>query len=332
MYKNTLVLFFLEAAKIVLYIILILSIIKGKIAVSLLISYFENLGECSRTIASSYMSIMEESISFYRILDIINYDGNKITFGSQNIDLIKGKIELKNVFFKLTNDFSLSNISFKVNQNELTAIVGPLGSGKTTIFNLILRFYKPSKGEILLDDINILDYAKDIYSSNVSVVNQKAFLFNMSIKDNLSLIEKSFKKQVEVCKKVGIHNFIMSLKDGYNTILENDGKNISGGQKQLLSLARALLTNAEVILFDEITSSLDPKTTNEVIKLLHQLKKDHTIIVITHNKDLMCKADKIIVLNKGKVVGIGIHNDLIEKNKVYKKLYQNGINYICSKT
>ena len=142
----------------------------------------------------------------------------------------------------------------------------------------------------------------------------------MSIRANLSLIDSNKKRQIDACKRVGIHDFIMSLPDGYSTILKDDATNMSGGQKQLLSLARALLTSSEIILLDEVTSSLDPYTTDKIIKLLDDLKTDHTIITITHNKDLMRKADKLIVLNNGKVECIGKNDDLIKTNNFYKQL------------
>lgn len=141
----------------------------------------------------------------------------------------------------------------------------------------------------------------------------------MSIRANLSLIDSNKKRQIDACKKVGIHDFIMSLPDGYNTILKEDATNISGGQKQLLSLARALLTTSEIILLDEVTSSLDPNTTNKIINLLDDLKSDHTLI-ITHNKNLMKITDKLIVLNNGKIECIDKHDELIKNNDIYKKL------------
>lgn len=142
----------------------------------------------------------------------------------------------------------------------------------------------------------------------------------MSIRANLSLIDSNRKRQIDACKRVGIHDFIMSLPDGYNSILKEGATNISGGQKQLLSLARALLTTSEIILLDEVTSSLDPNTTNKIVNLLDDLKSDHTLIIITHNKDLMKAADSLIVLNNGKIEGVGKHDELIKNNDIYKQL------------
>ena len=142
----------------------------------------------------------------------------------------------------------------------------------------------------------------------------------MSIRQNLSLVDPNHKRQEEACKRVGIHDIIMNLKEGYNTILTENGSELSIGEKQLLSLARTLLSKAEVLLFDEITSSLDSKTTTHIASLLKELKKDHTIIMITHKPEMMRASDNIIVLSHGMIVGCGTHHELVKKNEYYKKL------------
>ena len=322
--RKTLVGLVIDFGKIILYFIMLILLIKGKIQIAmflLLISYYDKTKESINDIMEFDVSIMEESVSLYRIKQIINYkDSILVVDGTIHNDDIIGNVEFKNVSFKYDKLKVLKNISFTAKPNQITAIVGKTGSGKTTIFNLLLRMYKVNSGQILIDGLNIYDYSRDVFNSNISIVNQKTFIFNMSIRANLSLIDSNKKRQIDACKRVGIHDFIMSLPDGYSTILKEDATNISGGQKQLLSLARALLTSSEIILLDEVTSSLDPNTTNKIINLLDDLKTDHTIIVITHNKDLMRRADKLIVLNNGKIECIGNNNDLIKKNKVYKQL------------
>lgn len=322
--RKTLVGLVIDFGKIILYFIVLVLLIKGKIQIAmflLLISYYDKTKESINDIMEFDVSIMEESVSLYRINQIVNYkDSNLVLDGIVNNDDIAGYVEFKNVSFKYSRLQVLKNVSFTAKPNQITAIVGKTGSGKTTLFNLLLRMYRVNDGKILIDRINIYDYSRDVFNSNVSIVNQKTFIFNMSIRANLSLIDSNKKRQIDACKRVGIHDFIMSLPDGYSTILKEDATNISGGQKQLLSLARALLTSSEIILLDEVTSSLDPNTTNKIINLLDDLKTDHTIIVITHNKDLMRRADKLVVLNNGKVECIGNNNDLIKKNKVYKQL------------
>lgn len=323
--RKTLVGLIIDFGKILLYFMLIIEVAQNKISIAifiLLISYYDKAESSINDIVNFDISIMEESVSLYRINEIINYQNNNpILSGIIDNDNIAGFVEFKNVSFKYENLPILKNISFTAYPNQVTTIVGASGSGKTTIFNLLLRLYKVNNGKILIDNLNIYDYTKDIYNKNITIVNQKTFIFNMSIRANLSLIDSNKKRQIDACKRVGIHEFIESLPDGYNTILKEDAANISGGQKQLISLARALLTTSEIILLDEVTSALDPNTTNKIIKLLDDLKTDHTIIVITHNKDLMKSSDRLIVLNNGKIDSIGKHKDLIHESKTYINLH-----------
>lgn len=142
----------------------------------------------------------------------------------------------------------------------------------------------------------------------------------MSIRENLSLVDSNHENQIAACKRAGIHDYIMSLKDGYNTKLVSDAENISSGQKQLIALARTLLSKSEVLLFDEVTSSLDMNTSKQIINILKDLKQDHTILMITHKPQLMKMADEIIVIDKGRLVGKGKHKELIENNKYYQIL------------
>ena len=320
--RKTIVDLIIDLGKIVLFIILIFLLIKGNIQLAmflLLISYYDKTKESINDIMTFDASIMEEAVSLYRINGIINYQNDyEMLDGTVNKDDIKGLVEFKNVSFKYKQEVTLKNVSFVANPKQVTAIVGKTGAGKSTIFNLLLKRYKAYSGKILIDNIDIYEYSKDV--SNISVVSQKNFIFNMSIRDNLSLIDDNKKRQIDVCKRAQIHDFIMSLPNGYNTILNEDAINISGGQKQLLSLARALLSNCEIILLDEVTSSLDASMVKHIIKLLDNLKKDHTVIVITHDKELMKISDKLIVLKGGKIDSIGKHDDLIINSKIYRDL------------
>ena len=243
-----------------------------------------------------------------------------LDFGDNNNDDISGKIVFKNVSFTYDRQQVMKNVSFEIKPNSFVAIVGKSGSGKSTIFRLLLRLYKANKGHILLDNENIYDYTKEVYSSNVAIVTQKPFIFDMSIRENLSLVDSNRENQIEACKRAGIHDYITSLKDGYNTKLIGDAENISSGQKQLIALARTLLSKSEVLLFDEVTSSLDMNTSKQIINILKDLKKDHTILMITHKPQLMKMADEIIVIDNGRLVGQGNHKELIENNKYYQIL------------
>lgn len=332
--RSSLLPFIIHFGKITLYLILVYFVLNGKYEVNLLlllISYFENIMTNTKELMGYSRQIREWSISITRINNILNYSSRQqITFGLNENDYINGVVEFKNVKFsyKSKNKGNIENINFVAEPNKITALVGHSGSGKTTITNLIFRKYKIDSGEILIDNVNIYDYSSNVYSTNVVGVNQSPFIFNMSIRKNLSLIDSNVNNQIEACKRVGIHDYIMSLPKGYNTILTENATNFSGGQKQLLAIARTLLSKAEILIFDEVTSSLDTLLVEKIKDIFENLKLDHTIIIITHKKDVMKIADKIIVLNKGRIVGQGSHEELMKDNAYYIDLQTN--NYSSS--
>ena len=315
--------FITYAFRYLIYLYMIYLMSAGKADVStmvLLISYHENIVTYVNKMIESSAKIREANTSVERIKAILDYNSEKINFGDVEIDDIYGCVEYKNVSLKVKDDYVLRNLSFKVKRNEVVAIVGEPGAGKTMLINLLLRLFKPTRGKITIDDTDIFDYTKQGYSNVVGVVNQKPFIFNMSIRKNLDFVDPDIKHQIEACKKVGIHDFIDSLPNGYNTVLRENGSNVSGGQKQMISIARTLLTNAEIIVFDDITTSLDPDSAKVVPKIVEKLKKDHTIIMITKKPDLMKEADRIIVLDKGKIVDTGTHSQLLKRSDIYKAL------------
>ena len=277
--------------KIVIYLILIYLILNGRYDVAtlvLVVGYYENIENEFERLSDKLDNVSSFSIMLDRIYKILNYKtNNMLSFGDNDNDYIKGKINFKNVSFTYEKQVVLKNVSFEIKPQSFTAIVGKSGSGKSTIFRLLLRLYKADKGTILLDDESIYDYTREVYSSNVSIVTQKPFIFDMSIRENFNLVDSNHSHQIEACKRVGIHDYIMSLKDGYNTKLVADAENISNGQKQLIALARTLLSKSEVLLFDEVTSSLDINTSKHVMEILKDLKRDHTILMITHKPELM---------------------------------------------
>lgn len=311
-------------SKVITYIIVIIGIAKGNMSVGMLvlvIGYIDRIESENTSVFERINKICNSSVRIDRLYNVMYYDNkNMLEFGKNTTDDILGDITFDNVSFTYDNNLILDNVSFDIESNSLTAIVGKSGSGKSTIFRLLLRLYKLDKGNIYIDGTSIYDYSKEIYSSNVSISTQKPFIFNMSIRENLNLVDSNKEKQIEACKRVGIHNFIMTLPNGYNTILKEDATDISGGQKQLIALARTLLSKSEILLFDEVTASLDPNTAKQVIKVLKDLKKDHTVIMITHKPQLMKIADEILVIDHGKLVGKGKHKELIENNKYYQIL------------
>lgn len=310
--------------KFLLYLTLLVFMVTMNLKIEiviLIIGYYDQLTDALDEMLISYEEIEEYYVSVERVSEVLTYQDDLTTlFGNYEGDTIYGSIVFKNVSYKYNSKYILDNISFEIKPNTLTAIVGDSGSGKTSILNLMLRFYKLNGGEIFLDGRNIYDYSSSIYASNITLVKQSPFIYNMSIDNNLKLVNSNKKRIREVCKEVGIDEFIMSLKKGYKTVLNQNARNISGGQKQLLAIARALLTEAEVLLMDDVTSSLDPKTTNQIIKLLQDLIETHTIIVTTNREDLINVASQIIYLHNGKAKVYKSLEELKEKTNYESKV------------
>lgn len=316
--------FIVYIGKILLYIFLAYLVINGKMALDklvLLISYFEMTITCTDSMLDNLLNLSNYGVRVSRIKTILDYTPQKsFDFGDIDNDYINGVVEFKNVCFSIKNKSILNKVSFKIYPNEINAIVGHSGSGKTSIVNLLYRLNHIKSGEILIDDESIYNYSNDVYFSNVSGVYQKPFIFEMSIRDNLSLIDPNVKNQVESCKRVGIHDFIEGLPRGYNTVIAEDAHLLSEGQKQLLVIARTLLSKAEILIFDEVTSNIDPENTKRIADILMDLKNDHTIIMITHKPEMMMIADRIIVLDKGNVVAKGLNGDVYTKCELYRDL------------
>lgn len=313
-----------ELGKVGLYVVMLIYVFQGKFTIDkiiLIIGYYDLMIYDVEYLSNCFQNLKTNEVAVDRVGEVINYQRNQhLSFGENEQDDIFGVVKFSKVYFGYKDVKTLRNVSLTFEQNKVSAIVGKSGSGKSTILNLLLRLYQPEKGEITLDGIPIQDYSKAVYFSNVSVVNQRPFVFHMTIQQNLSLVDPNKQRQIDACKRVGIHDIIMNLPKGYSTVLTENGSELSAGEKQLLSLARTLLSKAEVLLFDEITSALDAKTTKHIASLLADLKKDHTIIMITHKPEMMEKADQIAVLHKGKIVGVGDHKSLLKENEYYQQL------------
>ena len=313
----------LSSGRILVYVITAGLILKGEYGIATLvlaIGYYENILDNYDFATDTIHQLSECAVAVNRVHKLLNYKvPHPLKFGENNTDDIKGRVRFDKVSFTYGRKPLMRNVSFTIEPHSLTGIVGKSGSGKSTIFRLLLRLYKPTKGRITVDGVNINDYTHEIYASNVSIVTQKPFVFDMSIRENLSLVEPNVEKQIEACKVAGIHDTIMRLENGYDTKLISDGQNLSAGQKQLLSLARTLLSRSEVLLFDEVTSALDADTTKQIVKVLQELKKTHTVLVVTHKPEIMRKMDDILVIDGGRLVGRGTPKNLLH-NKYYKLL------------
>lgn len=297
---------------------------KGAIEVDILIllyTYHQQITDYTRDFTDATVDIRLAHAAVRRVTSILNYHPSKaLEYGDLSLDHINGSIRFKNVSLTLNNHKILKNLSFKIKPHEFVAIVGYPGSGKTKLFDLILRINKPTHGTIFLDDINIYEFTKEVYTSNVAVANQVPFIFNTSIRKNLNLVDTNIENQIKACKIAGIHDFIETLPMGYNTILRENANNISGGQRQMISIARTILTDAEVLLLDDVTTSLDPDTAELVPNLINRIREKRTVVMITKKPDLMKLADRIIVLDHGKISDIGTHEKLLERSPLYRSL------------
>ncbi len=300
---------------------------------SIIENYLWRIDEVVESLSDFGVSFNKVSVSLKRIDEILN---NKLyqdeNFGEINLDKVEGNIEFKNVKFKYKNDedFTLKGLNLKLDTNKKIAIVGKSGNGKSTLFNLLLRYFDTTTGTITLDGINIEELTEDCLRNNISIIRQSPFLFNLSIIDNFKLVKENITLDEirKVCKKAYIDEYIMSLPNGYETIIGEGGVNLSGGQKQRLAIARTLLLNTKIILFDEATSALDNESQKYIKKTIDNLVENHTIIIVAHRLSTIIDADEINVIDKGKLVGTGTHNELLKNNKVYKSLYDTESNNI----
>lgn len=246
--------------------------------------------------------------------EIIDKDGKDVPL--KNTD-----IEFQNVTFSYDTSPILKNVSFLIPQGSTTAIVGPSGSGKTTICNLIARFYDVDSGKILVGGENVRYMTCDCLLRNISMVFQKVYLFHDTIENNIRFgnPQATQKEIIEAAKKARCHDFIMSLPDGYKTVIGEGGSTLSGGEKQRISIARAILKDAKIVILDEATASIDPENEHLIQQAISELTVGKTVIVIAHRLATIENADQILVVDAGSIVQKGTHNELILQNGLYKR-------------
>lgn len=237
---------------------------------------------------------------------------------------VKGIVELRNISFGYTdNETIIHDLSLFAAQGKTVAIVGPTGAGKTTLINLLMRFYDVNSGEILLDDNNIHNITRNSLRSSYAMVLQDTWLFNGTIFENIRYGKEDATKEqvIEASKAANIHNFIMSLPKGYDTILTDEGTNISKGQKQMLTIARAMLLDANMLILDEATSNVDTRTEMLIQDAMAKLMKEKTCFIIAHRLSTIRNADYILVVKDGNIVEQGNHDELMNKDGFYKQIY-----------
>lgn len=279
-----------------------------------------------RQIADRFNNIQRGLVGAERVLGIMDERSNIMpNEGSIKKEYVEGEIEFKNVRFSYDEKQEvLKGIDFKVNPGETVAIVGATGAGKSTIISLITRFYDINEGEILLDDIDIRDYELYHLRSQIGVVLQDVFLFHGTIFENLTLGDENITlEQIKkIAQEIEVDDFIESLPGGYHFVVSERGSSISLGQRQLLSFLRAYLSNPKILILDEATSSIDHESEKLIQKATEKITKNRTSIIIAHRLSTIEKADKIIVMDQGKIVEEGSHEELLQKEGYYSLLYK----------
>ena len=273
-------------------------------------------------ITTNYNELKQGQASLRRLNEITN-NQDEIATSSRGLipNKIDGKISFKNVFFSYTKDNEvIEDISLEIDNGKIIALVGPSGAGKSTIFSLILKFIEPNHGSIFIDDYNLNQIDINYLRRLIGIVPQKTFIFSGTIAEAIRFGRPANKEKiVKAAKIANAHGFIEELPDGYETLIEERGNNLSGGQLQRISIARALLGDPTILLLDEATSALDAEAEESVQKGLKQAMKNRTVLVIAHRLSTIQKADKIAVLEKGKICELGNHNELINRNGRYKE-------------
>ncbi len=304
-------------------------IINGELEVAIMLiilEYRERIMSISFNFENFFDFLKTFNLSAEKIFDILEGDKfPKEKFGTKKLTKVEGEIEFKNVTFQYENDQEvLRDISFKIKPNETVSFVGKSGSGKSTIFNLIAGLYYPKSGSVLIDGNSITDLDKDSIRGNLSIISQNPYIFNMSIRDNLKIIKEDITEEemINACKMACLHDFIMTLKYGYDTVVGEGGVTLSGGQKQRLAIARALILKTEIILFDEATSALDNEIQAEIQKSIQNMQGEYTILIIAHRLSTVINSDRILLIDEGKVIDEGTHEELLARSKKYQNLYE----------
>lgn len=301
--------------------------IKGKITVGNIqsfITYTKNFTRPITEIAGEASQLQTMVAASERVFNFLESEEEEYGNFISNLDNIKGNVEFKNVSFGYNEKENIiNNFSAKIKKGQKIAIVGPTGAGKTTIIKLLMRFYNVNNGKILIDNKNINEFTRQDLRSIFGMVLQDTWLFSGTIMDNLRYgnLNATDDEVIEAAKMAYVHHFIQTLPDGYNMQINEECSNISGGQKQLLTIARAILANPKILILDEATSSVDTRTEILIQKAMDKLMKGRTSFIIAHRLSTIKNADLILVMQDGNIVETGTHEKLMEQNGYYASLY-----------
>ena len=277
----------------------------------------------AKNLSKSFYSIKKGNAAAERVFEIIEYNNDRVD-QKRDVELIKfeNKITFENIEFNYGDSKILDKISFNINKGESVALVGSSGSGKTTIANILNGFFNPKSGNLLIDNNNISQITKESLYKNISIVTQESILFNDSILNNIKIGNLDSKKEdvINAAKDANAHEFIEQQLNGYDTMIGDYGNKLSGGQKQRLTIARAMLKSPSILILDEATSSLDSKSEKKIQDAINKLMEGKTSLIIAHKFSTIKKCDKIILIDKGKIIAQGTHEELINSNSSYKNM------------
>lgn len=286
--------------------------------------YMKNFTRPINEIMNLFNTIQSALAGAERVFEVIDEEKENDKDDAVDIDNIEGHVELKDVTFSYTNGKQiLKNVSLEAKKGEVIAIVGPTGAGKTTIVNLLTKFYDIDSGEILIDGKNIDEITRESLRKTVAMVLQDTYLFSKTVSENIRYgrLEASDEEVIEAAKMADAHHFIKQLPQGYDTVLSDNGSNLSQGQRQLLAIARAILSNASILILDEATSSIDTRTEVLIQNAMLKLMQGKTTFVIAHRLSTIKNADKILALKDGEIIESGTHDELLAKEGFYANLY-----------
>jgi len=288
--------------------------------------FARNFTEAINNLVSSFSFIFFALAGAQRVFQILDAEEEKDKETAKPLpENFRGDVEAKDLSFGyVEGKLILKHLNFIAHAGQTVAIVGPTGAGKTTITNLVTKFYDPNGGDLLMDGISISDITRKSLRQNISIVTQDTFLFAESVKQNIRYgrVDATDEEIIQAAKEAHAHEFIMQLPHGYDTVLHDNGSDLSAGQRQLLTIARAVLAKPKIVILDEATSSIDTKTELLIGEAMDKLMKGKTSFVVAHRLSTIANADNILVLKAGEIIEQGTHKDLIAKNGFYAQLYE----------
>lgn len=309
-----------------------ISVLNGSFTVGLLSSFLTYANQYTKPFneISSVMTEMQTALAAsQRVFNLLDETVEKPVSNPQNVEIMEGNVSLKNVYFSYDPKVSLiENLSLEALPGQTIAIVGKTGCGKTTLINLLMRFYDQNSGSIMVDNVNTLDMERDYLRRMYGMVLQESWIFKGTIKENIAYgkSDATDEQIIAAAKKARVHKFIMKQPEGYDTMIDEDGGNISQGQKQLICIARIMLTKPPMLILDEATSSIDTRTELQIQEAFETMMKGRTTFIVAHRLSTIKNADMILVMDKGHILEQGTHQELLEKQGYYYNLHNSQFN------